>query len=152
MATKRKRANGAAVPKAQTSKAVTATTKAGKAAARTQLEPMKISGKLFLEYRAAMAEMFEARTRLKLYEEQLRQELLDEKYAPLLKLQRVRNDTLRDVAEKQSSFKDVQTRVCAKLGIPEGELVNYTINEYSGTIVFTPPKEVDEGSSANKDT
>lgn len=143
MATRR-RQNGTQ-PKTGTSRAVVATTKAGKASARTQLEPLQIRGKLFLEYRAAMAEMFEARTRLKLYEEQLRQELQDEKYQPLLKLQNVRNETLRDVAEKQSSFKSVQARVCAKLGIPQDELVNFTINEYSGTIVFTPPKETSDG-------
>jgi hypothetical protein len=117
-----------------------AVTKKGKPKASTQLAPLKLTGKLFFEYRAAMAELFESRTRLELCEERLRAEMRDEKYAPLLRLQSARNESLRGVAGKQTVFKDVQERVCKKVGIPRAELEKYTINEYSGAVVFTPPK------------
>lgn len=154
MATKKKaakkkatKANGA---RKKTTKRATATTKAGKPRASTQLEPLQIRGNLFLEYRAAIAELFEARSRLKLLENRLKQELADEKYKVLLKIQNGRNDALRDVATRQGAFKDLQARICQKFGIEMDQLVNYTINEYSGAIVFTPPKE--EGEPANTKT
>jgi hypothetical protein len=130
------------------SKRATATRKNGKPRASTQLHPLQLRGNLFLEYKAAMAEMFEARTRLKLMEHRLREELQDEKYAILLKIQNGRNDALRDVSEKQTAFKGVQARVCEKFGIEQDQLVHYTINETSGAIVFTPPKEEGDGASA----
>lgn len=126
----------------------TATRKNGKPRTTTQLHPLQLRGNLFLEYKAAMAEMFEARTRLKLMEHRLREEMAQEIYKPLLKIQNGRNDALRDTAEKQAAFKQVQARVCEKFGISQDELVHYTINEESGAIVFTPPKEEGDGVSA----
>lgn len=144
-ATRRKKApakgNGAPRSKVKVPRRATAARKNGKPRASTQLEPLKLRGKMFLEYRAAMAELFESRATLKLAEEQLRIEGMKPEYRPLFKLQDERNDALRAVATRQTAFKQVQARVCAKFGIEMDELVHYTINEMSGAIVFTPPKD-----------
>lgn len=112
-----------------------------KTRAKDPLHPMRLSGKMFLEYKAAMEALFHARKELELREVLLKIEMQKPEYAPLLKLQNQVNDALRSVAPAQTHFKQIQAMVAEKFGIDQRDLYKYTINEYSGAMVFTPPKE-----------
>jgi hypothetical protein len=102
---------------------------------------MQISGRLFLEYKAAMEAMFHARKDLELRELQFEVDINKPENAALLKLRGQVNAALERAAATQTEFKVVQARVVEKLGIDKRELYKCRIEEYSGTMVFTPQKE-----------
>jgi hypothetical protein len=102
---------------------------------------MKLSGKLFLEYKAAMEAFFHAKKELELRELQLQVECSKPEHLPLLRIQNTVKEALKNVAPAQTHYKKVQAKVAEKFGIEQRELYKYTINEYSGAMVFTPPKD-----------
>lgn len=117
--------------------------------ARDPMHSMRLSGKMFLEYKAAMEALWHARKELELRELQLQVEMGKPEYAPLLKLQNQVNDALRSVAPAQTHFKQIQAKVAEKFSIDPRELYKYTINEYSGAMVFTPPREDDQAPTTS---
>jgi hypothetical protein len=102
---------------------------------------MQISGKLFLEYKAAMEAMFHARKDLELRELQFAVAINRPEHAALLKSRGLVDAAMKKAAERQTEFKMVQARVVEKLGIDKRELYKCKIEEYSGTMVFTPQGE-----------
>ena len=100
-----------------------------------------LRGKLFYEYRVAIAERDTARSGLKHDELAARVEAEKEVHAPLVQKQNAVFSAVHNLRRTEQQLTLLQQQIAKKFKIQVKDLEKYAINEYSGQMTFVPLKE-----------
>jgi len=101
------------------------------------IAPMRMRGKLYWEFKAAFAEMMEARASHENMRIRVEAEKTKQIYKPLVLLMNESDAAHRHMVMKQGEFSAVQTQVAKKFNIPQDEILQWSFDTETG-IVYPP--------------
>jgi len=104
-------------------------------------EQFTLRGKLFYEYRVAIAERDASRSELKHCELDARVEAEKEVHAPLVQKQNAVFGAVHSLRRTECHLTALQKQIAKKFKLQVKDLERYAINEYSGQMTFVPLEE-----------